>query len=39
MRNLFALPRDFGVGVESRAETVIVGADVEISIAPEANRS
>ena len=30
--------RDFGVGVGSWAETVIVGADVEISIALEANQ-
>ncbi len=30
--------RDFGVGVGSWAETVIVGADVEIGIALEANR-
>jgi polyisoprenoid-binding protein YceI len=30
--------RDFGVGVGSWAETVIVGPDVEIAIAVEANR-
>jgi polyisoprenoid-binding protein YceI len=30
--------RDYGVGVGSWAETVVVGSDVEISIAVEANR-